>query len=391
MRASRASEVLSAAELAKARQDFRRMLRAKRFSSRWIEEHADDLLSQACAEYAGKFSGAERAERPVGWLVNTAWWRAQDLLEAQGRKPPVSSLEAAFHLADESTPSPEQQALHTDSDERLRRALRHLPEKEGQLLSLVYFGNHSIREAGQKVGWRKSAADRHHNAALEKLRALLGDERSFASPATAALLAWILGIPSMTRRALTAGSHRLADLWRRLSPLTDPGSAAAAGGGGRVLGACGVAAATIACGVAASGVLPALHSASSHRAPPATRAARLEPSSHRALAPLPSPPATRPAPAPSGAEEERSHTVKVTSADRAQPERHRTHHTTAPEASTAQTVNEFGVEAGSASASPATPAPESPASPASPSARPAPPSSGAGSPASTSAGPEFGL
>jgi RNA polymerase sigma factor (sigma-70 family) len=391
------TQILGAAELLKAREDFRRMLRCKRFSSRWIEEHADELLSQACTEYTARFADGGQAERPVGWLVHTAWWRAQDLLEAQGRKPPISSLETAFHLADESTPSPEQQALHHDSDERLRKALGHLPEKENRLLSLIYFGEHSIREAGQKVGWRKSAADRHHNAALEKLRALLGDERTLPSPATLGLLAWLLGIPGATRKALAAGSHRLAELWRRVSPLTDPAGAAATGGGGRVLGACGVAAATVLCGVAASGVVPALHGAPPHRAPSAAKASRVEPVAGQAFEgePLLESETPRPAPAPRSAQGGKSPTVTVRPAGRAQPTRRQAQHTAASAATTAQTVNEFGVEASPAPASPATVTPEGSvsagSSPALPSARPAPSSGGAGSPESPAAAHEFGL
>lgn len=48
-----------------------------------------------------------------------------------------------------------------------------LPERERMLLTLCYYDGMSIRAAGQQAGWGKSAADRHHRAALEKLTALL--------------------------------------------------------------------------------------------------------------------------------------------------------------------------------------------------------------------------
>jgi RNA polymerase sigma factor (sigma-70 family) len=373
------------------------MLRCKRLSRRWIEEHAEELLSQACTEYVAKFGGGERAARPVGWLVNAAWWRAQDLLVTEGRRPAASPLETAFHLADESTPTPEQQAFHRDSDERLRKALAHLPEKESRLLSLVYFGDHSVREAGQKVGWRKSAADRHHNAALEKLRALLGEDRSFHSPAGAGVLAWILGAPGAARKALAATLHRFAELGRRISALADPGSVAAVGGGGRALGACGVAAATVLCGVAASGVLPALRSAPPDRAPAAAKAASVEPITRRGLeaAPPPRSQAARPAAPPRNARDEESRTAALKAVGRTKREQRSAEHAPAPAASTAQTVNEFGVEADSAPARPATGTPESSvssaSSPASAAARPGPSAGAGSSPRSSSASPEFGL
>jgi RNA polymerase sigma factor (sigma-70 family) len=271
------TEALSPADLEKARRDFRRMLRRKRLSPRWIEEHAEELLAQAQVEYAAKLAKGESARSVVGWLVNGAWWRAQDLLEAQGRRAPTSSIEAAFHLVDESEPDPERQALDHDRAATLRRALAELPDRDRRLLALVYFNGESIRAAGRKLGWQKSAADRHHGEALKRLRSLLGDDRSLLSPATLGVATWIatetegstalaqatraLLSPANRALAVTAelgsiASQRIADLWRRASPLFDPTAAATSGAGGRALGACGVAVATVLCGVAASGVVP---------------------------------------------------------------------------------------------------------------------------------------
>src|SRR4051794_33556321 len=165
------------------------MLR-KKFSAVWIAENARDVLGQANMEYAEWLEDNPPARNPVGWLLNCAYRRAQNLLDSQTRKPSEASLEAVFHLADEATPSPEQQALDRDRHRRLREMLNFLPEKECALLALVYFEDHSIREAGRKVGWQKSAADRHHDRAMEKLRALVGDDRSLLSPATLGLAAW---------------------------------------------------------------------------------------------------------------------------------------------------------------------------------------------------------
>lgn len=272
------TEPVAPEDLEKARRDFRRMLRCKRLSRRWIEEHAEDLLAQAQVEYAARLAEGKAAHSVVGWLVNGAWWRAQDLLESQGRKEPTCSIEAAFHLADESEEGPERAALRHDRAERLRGALSELPEKDRRLLALVYFGGESIRAAGRTLGWQKSAADRHHGEALERLRHLLGDDRSALSPAGLGLAAWIAveadGSRGLARaaRALGAPLHRaLAELgelssgatqrmagpWRRLTPFADPAAAAGGSGGGRALGACGVAAATVLCGVAAGGVVPA--------------------------------------------------------------------------------------------------------------------------------------
>lgn len=166
--------MITPAELREAERGIKRIL-AKKFSARWIAKNARDLLGQTSIEYAEWLKDNPPAKNPVGWLLNGAYWRALNLLDSETRRPPTSSLDDVFHLADESTPTPEQRVLSADLQRRLREALSHLPDKECKLLTLVYFEHMSIREAGRRLGWQKSAADRHHTTALKKMRALVDD------------------------------------------------------------------------------------------------------------------------------------------------------------------------------------------------------------------------
>jgi RNA polymerase sigma factor (sigma-70 family) len=262
------------AELREAERGFKLML-ARKFSAAWIAENAKDLLAQANIEYAEWLEANPPARNPVGWLLTCAYRRALNLLDTQSRKPRPASLDAVFHLADESTPTPEQQALDSDRQKRLREALSHLPEKEQKLLALIYFEDYSIRAAGRKLGWQKSAADRHHSAAMKKMLALVGD-RSLLSPAILGPAAWAVArgeghrpwsgpleaTASLAREGmaagaevLTVGAHRLADAWRRLAPFSEPANAAAASGAGRAAGYCAAAVGAVVCGLAATGVI----------------------------------------------------------------------------------------------------------------------------------------
>jgi DNA-directed RNA polymerase specialized sigma24 family protein len=54
--------------------------------------------------------------------------------------------------------------------ETVKDALRLLPPAEQRLIELMYVEGMSCRAAGRGVGWGKSAADRHHQAALSRLR-----------------------------------------------------------------------------------------------------------------------------------------------------------------------------------------------------------------------------
>lgn len=290
----------------------------KKFSAVWIAENAKDLLAQANIEYAEWLEDNPPARNPVGWLLTCAYRRALNLLDTQSRKPRPAPLESVFHLADESTPTPEQQALDRDRQGRLQEALRFLPEKECKLLALVYFEDLSIREAGRKLGWQKSAADRHHSAALEKLKALVGD-RTLLSPATLGLAAWTVAKGEGSRpwaapleaglelaregfavgvEAISISAHRAGEAARRLAPFSEPGNAAAAGGAGRVAGQCGVAAGIAVCGLLGAGpVTSGVNAILSDKAPDRarSRAVKARPASAVA-APLPdlSPPSPFP-------------------------------------------------------------------------------------------------
>jgi RNA polymerase sigma factor (sigma-70 family) len=166
--------VLTSGELRRAEEGIGPTL-GQKFSAAWIAKNGRDVLGQAIVEYVEWLKNNDPARNPVGWILKCASWRAINLLDSEKRKPRPASLDSFFHLADESEPNPEQQALNDDRQWRLREALSHLSKKERELLMMVHCEDMSVRGAGRKLGWRKSAADRHHKAAIEKMLVLVGD------------------------------------------------------------------------------------------------------------------------------------------------------------------------------------------------------------------------
>lgn len=165
---------------------------------------------------------------------------------------------------------------------------------------MVYFEDMSVREAGRKLGWQKSAANRHHGAAMEKMVSLVGD-RSLLSPASLGIAAWVVSkgeghrpwlVPvnaaaevasegvAFGAEAASFGAHRLGALGRRLAPFSDAGSVAATGSGsgaGRVLGACAGGLVVVVCGLGATGVVgPGVSSVDAER-PRATKSRAAKP------------------------------------------------------------------------------------------------------------------
>jgi RNA polymerase sigma factor (sigma-70 family) len=376
----------SPAQIREAERSLKRKLR-RHFSAAWISEHANDLLNQAHVEYAEWLEKNPPARSPVGWLIHCAYWRAINLLDAEKRKPATASLESGIQLPDQTAPSPEQQILDLDRRERLQAALGFLPEKERKLLALVYYDGHSIREAGRKLGWQKSPADRHHRDAMAKLRALVGEDRSLLTPRIVGLTAWMVTYGEQSRlagaldAALTPGrealvllldagqwsAHQLAELWRRVASFADPANAAASGSSGRLVGACGVAALSVVCGITASGVAPSAGTAIDQATPafgppsPARSAPNAVPAPELAAPAMPTPPRAEPTPV-------RTEAPRVARAREPKTHERRAPARRAPTAEPEQVVEEFGIEGGSGSTP--RPAPEPTASPS-----PSPPSS----------------
>ena len=264
------ADAITPEQYRRAREGIGPMLGGK-FSAAWIARHSGEVLSRAHAEYVEWLADNPPADNPVGWILQCAYWRAQNLYDSERRKPATAPLDSIFHIADDSEPDPEQRAVESDRRRLLADALGHLPEKERKLLAYVYFGDLSIREAGRKLGWAKSAADRHHKAAMEKMLALVGDRKLLSNailgPAahaavtgeghralyafTDAALLPARYVAAVGTEAAEIGANRIAELARRLVPFSDAGNAMATGGAGRVVAQCGAAAGIAACSLLA--------------------------------------------------------------------------------------------------------------------------------------------
>jgi DNA-directed RNA polymerase specialized sigma24 family protein len=263
---------VSKEQLREAEQGLIRLLFAKRFSREWIEQHVPEAMAQAQTDLAARIA-AGREDETVGLLVVIAYRRALKALREEKRKPRTVTFDEVFDIADKYQRTPEQIVIDTDRQARLLRAIQYLPEKEKELLGLVYYGELDVKEAGRRLGWSSSSADRHHRAALAKLKALVG-ERSLlgADVAAPALIASNYSLPGRgLHHWLEAAGDRLRETlsWavQRSAPLAEAGSAVGMSGAGRTTaGVCGLAVAACMAAVTSGALGPGvsvLHSAGS--------------------------------------------------------------------------------------------------------------------------------
>ena len=165
---------LSKRELDAARLGFNQLLRCKRFSPHFIDTHADDLFGTATVEYSRKLAEGEEIENPPGWLITCAWRRTKSQLEAEGRAPRVISTESSGPVVDEQGKGPEDVLLDEDRFRKIRDAVAGLSKNQRRILALSYFEGFTVREAGRRLSWHPSKAQRAHEGAKRKMHKLLG-------------------------------------------------------------------------------------------------------------------------------------------------------------------------------------------------------------------------
>jgi RNA polymerase sigma factor (sigma-70 family) len=149
-----------------ARRGFLIRLRRKGFSTAFIERHGDDLFGQALLELSEALDAQVSIHNAAGWLINCSWRRTQNLLDRERRRPQSVPVDADSLASSATT---EKEVLERDDVSTFIDPCS-LPPKERRLIELIYGEGMSCREAGRAVGLGKSAADRHHHAALARLR-----------------------------------------------------------------------------------------------------------------------------------------------------------------------------------------------------------------------------
>ena len=203
---------LSKRELEAARLGFKQLLRRKRFSPRFIEQHGDDLLGTASLEYSRKVDDGADIQNPTGWLIACAWRRTQSQLEAEGRRPEIVSTEVTGPVADETGKDPEDALLSEDRVRKVREAVEELPVEQRRVVALSYFEGMTVREAARALDWHPSKAQRAHEAAKRRLQELLGVDDADALEIEIGLAAYgSVAAHERTRNVVERAVHRTAD------------------------------------------------------------------------------------------------------------------------------------------------------------------------------------
>ena len=146
----------------------------------WVRKSAQNdpfVRARASAKAAlDAISEESLAKRPRGVADGPADAAAAlaEILDAAAMVFTVD--ECAQALASHNRPDPVDEVVgRREQLEVINEGMRWLPEKEREMLRLVYFEGHTIEEAGETFGLSKSWASRLHARALKLLREEVGE------------------------------------------------------------------------------------------------------------------------------------------------------------------------------------------------------------------------
>ena len=142
----------------------------------WNEADAEDVLQTT---YVKVVSGRARfAGRSAfrTWLFGVIRQTAREHIRRdRSHRERAERLEQELEASGEVARQPDDATERTERNEILRRALRELPERQRQVLHLVFYQDLTIREAAEVMEVSLGSARVHYDRGKKRLRALLSD------------------------------------------------------------------------------------------------------------------------------------------------------------------------------------------------------------------------
>ena len=167
-----------------------------------LMEPLEQLVWRVCWHYTGNREAAEdcgqeamiRIWRNLGnyrgecalesWVYRIAANCCMDWLRKKKRDKSVSMeplREQGFDPADE-TPGTEEQVVAKDEKQRLREAIRQLPDDQREALILTQLEKVSYEEAARSLGVSEGTVKSRVNRAKARLKEILSEERELSPP-----------------------------------------------------------------------------------------------------------------------------------------------------------------------------------------------------------------
>ncbi len=139
-----------------------------------VRGDAEEVVQETFVEVWRRAKDFDDRRGTVGaWLTTIARTRAIDRLRSRGSASRVSTASAAEAV--DPVPSPGDNAMQRQAQERVRQALDTLPAEQRQALELAYFEGLSHSEIAQRTGQPLGTVKTRVRLGMEKLQRILQD------------------------------------------------------------------------------------------------------------------------------------------------------------------------------------------------------------------------
>jgi RNA polymerase sigma-70 factor (ECF subfamily) len=147
---------------------------ARRACPRWLADQAEDIVQAAILRVMkARQKSGEDPDAPASYLMRAVHTATIDEIRRQFRRPEVS--EGASSMVERSPspfPHPEMRTAAKEIDLGIRDCLARLARSRRRAVTLYLLG-HSMREAGQMLGWTPKRAEHLVYRGLADLRTCL--------------------------------------------------------------------------------------------------------------------------------------------------------------------------------------------------------------------------
>ena len=135
------------------------------------QDHAEECVAETFSRFLRAARAGKTFDNPQAYLYRMAHNWITDLYR---RQPPLEELDEDLHAGHEH--SPDHQVDQALESQRLRAAMRNLPEEQRLVVSLRFLENRSHEEAAAVLGKSAEATRALQYRALAALRRMLGEQ-----------------------------------------------------------------------------------------------------------------------------------------------------------------------------------------------------------------------
>jgi RNA polymerase sigma-70 factor (sigma-E family) len=137
---------------------------------------AEEVVQDAFVAMHGRWRGLREPDKALAYLRQAVVNRSRSVLRHRGVRDRYVATQASSSSSSDNAPPADEPVLLTDRRSRVLDALRELPARQREVLSLRYYLDLSEADISATLGISRGAVKSHASRGAAALRSLLKDE-----------------------------------------------------------------------------------------------------------------------------------------------------------------------------------------------------------------------